>query len=368
MPIFLFSYIINKYENKDKKIFNSYFLVIGFIYHVWYILPMDSYLTPLIRGIGESEAYLESQTAIARAAAVDRPILIIGERGTGKEIASRKLHYMSRRWEKSLVTVNCASLPQSLIESELFGYEKGAFTGALHSRRGRFEEADGGTLFLDEIGLIPLSVQEKILRVVEYGTFERVGSSETKKVDVRIIGATNANLPLLCKQGKFKEDLLDRLSFDVIFIPPLRERGEDILLLAEDFALRMASEYGKTYYPTFTEEVKKELLSYSWPGNIRELKNTVERALYKSKDGYIDSVNFHPFDNPYEKKEEEVDPFSAYELEDLEKAREDLDISFIMRALRMADNNQKKAAALLGITYDQFRGLYRKYNKRLKEK
>ena len=310
------------------------------------------------------------QDKIAFLAQVDRPVLVIGERGTGKEKASRRLHYMSSRWDGPLVTLNCASLPSSLIESELFGYEKGAFTGAINTRKGRFEEADGGTLFLDEIGLIPLSVQEKILRVVEYGTFERIGSSETRKINVRIIGATNADLKKMCLEGKFKEDLLDRLSFDVIFVPPLRRRGNDILLLAENFAFRMAHECGRNYSPYFSDGVKKALLSYSWPGNIRELKNTIERAVYKSTKEEITEVVFNPFENPYSEKEKdcEDDLFSSYSLDEFEKAREDLDLSFISRSLMANDNNQKKAAESLGLSYDQFRGIYRKYYNRLNKK
>lgn len=331
---------------------------------------MNSFDSTLIETIGESEEYLVMQDKIALLAQVDRPVLVIGERGTGKEKASRRLHYMSSRWDGPLVTLNCASLPSSLIESELFGYEKGAFTGAINTRKGRFEEADGGTLFLDEIGLIPLSVQEKILRVVEYGTFERIGSSETRKINVRIIGATNADLKKMCLEGKFKEDLLDRLSFDVIFVPPLRRRGNDILLLAENFAFRMAHECGRNYSPYFSDGVKKALLSYSWPGNIRELKNTIERAVYKSTKEEITEVVFNPFENPYSEKEKdcEDDLFSSYSLDEFEKAREDLDLSFISRSLMANDNNQKKAAESLGLSYDQFRGIYRKYYNRLNKK
>ena len=173
-------------------------------------------------GIGESDVFLDFQDRLSRVAKVDRSVLIIGERGSGKELAVQRIHYLSGRWQKNLVAVNCAALPSSLIESELFGYEQGAFTGATKTRKGRFEEAEGGTLFLDEIGLIPLEVQEKILRVVEYGTYERVGSSVTHECDVRIVGATNADLVELCREGKFKEDLLDRLSFEVLFLPPLQ--------------------------------------------------------------------------------------------------------------------------------------------------
>lgn len=324
-------------------------------------------------GIGESEVYLDFLGRISRVARIDRPVLIIGERGTGKEISARRIHYLSQRWDKPLVTVNCASLPSSLIESELFGYEKGAFTGAYSNRKGRFEEAEGGTLFLDEIGLIPLEVQEKILRVVEYGTYERVGSSVTHESDVRIVGATNADLKKLCSQGRFKEDLLDRLSFEVLFLPPLRKRGGDILLLANYFASKMAYECGMDAIPSFTPEIEALLLSYPWPGNVRELKNVVERAVYRSDGSVISHIDFDPFANPFAEEEESVSvrseeriPFSEYGIRDMEKAHEDLDISFLSRALDMGRGSQKAAAEILGITYDQFRGMYRKYKDRLK--
>ena len=333
---------------------------------------MNGYLSPMVQGIGESEVYLKFQDQVASCAQIDRPVLIVGERGTGKEVAARRLHYMSPRWDGPLVTVNCASLPQSLIESELFGVEKGAYTGAVASRKGRFEEAEGGTLFLDEIGLVPMSVQEKLLRVVEYGTYERLGSSETKLTNVRIVGATNADLRKMSEEGKFKEDLLDRLSFDVLFVPPLRYRGDDILLLAHNFAVRMASELGRDDIPIFTEEVEKKLLSYSWPGNVRELKNVVERAVYRTKGSVIESVETDPFHNPYspiEKKEEgSSDPFSSYSLKELEKAHDDLDLSFLSRALKLTDGNQRKAAEEMGISYDSFRGMYRKFREKLKER
>ena len=335
--------------------------------------------------IGESEVFLDFQQRIADAAAVDRSVLVIGERGSGKEMAASRLHYLSKRWQKNLVTVNCAALAPTLIESELFGYEQGAFTGANKTRKGRFEEAQGGTLFLDEIGNIPIQVQEKILRVVEYGTYERVGSSVTHEADVRIIGATNADLKQMCREGKFKEDLLDRLSFEVIFIPPLRERGDDILLLANYFAQRMAMECGHEDLPVFSEEVKERLLSYSWPGNVRELKNTIERAVYRSKGDIISSIQLDPFENPFNaaeennvpvlKKEEKTEEltsvqavkqvfsFDSLPLDSLDRTKEELEENFIRRALQKAGGNQREAAKLMGLTYDQFRGLYRKHSK-----
>ena len=338
--------------------------------------------------IGESEVFLDFQQRIADAAAVDRSVLVIGERGSGKEMAASRLHYLSKRWQKNLVTVNCAALAPTLIESELFGYEQGAFTGANKTRKGRFEEAQGGTLFLDEIGNIPMQVQEKILRVVEYGTYERVGSSVTHEADVRIIGATNADLKQMCKEGKFKEDLLDRLSFEVIFIPPLRERGDDILLLANYFAQRMAMECGQDI-PVFTEDVQQMLKTYSWPGNVRELKNTIERAVYRSKGDIISSIVLDPFRNPYTYETNDVPggisnagkvlevektdmsesdqagkkefSFDSLPLDCLDQTKDALEASFVQRALKQAQGNQREAAKLMKITYDQFRGLYRKH-------
>ena len=238
-------------------------------------------------GIGESEVYLDFMESVSRVAGIDRPVIFCGERGSGKELAARRLHFLSKRWQGPLVTVNLASLPESLIESELFGYESGAFTGAKGTRKGRFEEAEGGTLFLDEIALVPLSVQEKILRTVEYGTYERIGSSETRHTDVRIIAATNADLKKMAEEGRFKEDLLDRLSFEVLFLPPLRERGNDIMLLANHFAAAMATECGKSDVPYFSQEAEEKLMRYPWPGNIRELKNSIESSVVLAKGNII---------------------------------------------------------------------------------
>ncbi len=320
--------------------------------------------------LGESEAFINFQQELSLAAKVDRSVLVIGERGSGKELAASRLHYLSPRWQNPFVAINCAALPQSLIETELFGHEAGAYTGATKMRKGRFEEANSGTLFLDEIGLIPLEVQEKILRVVEYGSFERVGSSKTIEVDVRIIGATNADLLALCKEGKFKQDLLDRLSFEVLFLPPLRDRGDDILLLASYFAAKMAFECGKEHDPSFSDELVDKMLSYGWPGNIRELKNTIERAVYRTEEDLITDLVLDPFKNPF-KSEKVIEPddhaqiFSNFELEEYQSVKEQVDISFIRKALYRAGQNQRRAAQMLDLTYDQFRGLYRKYKELL---
>ena len=324
--------------------------------------------------IGESEIFLAFQEKLSKAAKVDRPVLLVGERGTGKELAAARLHFLSNRWKEPLWALNCAALTPNLIESELFGYEAGAFTGAGKRRAGRFEAAHGGTLFLDEIGNIPLEVQAKILRVVEYQTFERVGSPEAVQVDVRIIGATNADLPLLAEQGKFQKDLLDRLSFEVLEAPALRERTGDIQLLAGYFAYRMAHELGKKDVPVFSEETMGILEEYHWPGNVRELKNVVERAVYKSDNNLIEEIIFDPFPKRREKdakrslkKESKMEAGGRREDEKItldktlsEQVRE-LEIGLVKKAMAKAKYNQKDAAELLGLTYHQFRGLYRKY-------
>lgn len=321
--------------------------------------------------LGQSEKFLEFQELLARVAPINRPVLLLGERGTGKELAAAKLHYLSKRWQGPFVALNCSALNPTLIESELFGYEKGAFTGANQRRTGRFEAADGGTLFLDEIGTIPMEVQEKILRVVEYGTFERVGDSSVIEVDVRIIAATNADLINMVSRGKFKRDLLDRLSFEVLFLPPLRERKEDIMLLANHFASRMAFELERQDIPRFSNEAMIALENYDWPGNVRELKNLVERAVYRSESAKISKINFDPFSSPYvlekndncEDIEAPVRSSSIFESlfeKTLPEAVQELQIHLMNSALKSAKHNQKIAAKNLGITYHQFRGLYRK--------
>ncbi|MBW1886895.1 MAG: phage shock protein operon transcriptional activator [Deltaproteobacteria bacterium] len=325
--------------------------------------------------LGQSEAFISFQERISRVAPINRPVLLIGERGTGKELAASRLHFLSGRWQEPMVALNCSALTPSLIESELFGYEKGAFTGADKRRTGRFEAADGGTIFLDEIGNIPIEVQEKILRVVEYGTFERVGSSESIEVDVRIIAATNADLVALVEEERFKQDLLDRLSFEVLFLPPLRERKEDILLLANHFAGRMTFELRREEIPQFSDEAIEALQSYSWPGNVRELKNVVERAVYRSDSSLITDIIFHPFHSSYVDRQTEGKKMSRvkdykpspYHLMDkpYKEAVEEFEILLIQKALKESKFNQKKAAGILGLTYHQFRGLYRKYHEEL---
>ena len=308
--------------------------------------------------LGQSEAFLEFQEKLSRVAPVERSVLLLGERGTGKELAASRLHYLSKRWEGPFVTLNCATLSPSLIEAELFGYEKGAFTGAEAKRTGRFEVADGGTLFLDEIGSIPMAVQEKILRVVEYGSFERVGSSEPVEVDVRIVGATNVDLSVLAARKNFKLDLLDRLSFEVLFLPPLRFREGDVSLLASHFALRMSYELGRDVMPEFSRDAMQQLEEYTWPGNIRELKNVVERAVYQTDGEKIYTVIFDPFISPYNSLSADlVDGRVAQAAEvppgrnstDLREEIAALEKKRVLEALEQSQYNRKKAAQKLGL-------------------
>ena len=333
--------------------------------------------------LGQSEAFLDFQERLSRVAPIDRPVLILGERGTGKELAAARLHFLSSRWKSPRVTLNCASLAPSLVETELFGHEKGAFTGASQPRTGRFEAAHKGTLFLDEIGTVPMEVQEKILRVVEYGEFERVGGSAPLEVDVRIVSATNADLPAMARQGRFKEDLLDRLSFEVLFVPPLRERKGDVALLARHFAVRMAYELGRDQLPEFSRQAMENLENHPWYGNVRELKNVVERAVYRARSRVIHQIVFDPFVSPYEVPGQKPISLSkeiseSKEIPDittvannntthditegsLPAARDALEISMLKTALESARYNKKKAAKQLGVSYDQLRGLYRKH-------
>ncbi|MFW5733597.1 MAG: phage shock protein operon transcriptional activator [Oceanidesulfovibrio sp.] len=341
--------------------------------------------------VGSSEAFLSFRDELARVARVDRPVIIVGERGTGKELAAARLHYLSGRWQARLVTLNCAALAPSLQEAELFGHEPGAFTGAGARRRGRFEVADRGTLFLDELANMSMTLQEKILRVVEYGVFERLGSSEPTAVDVRIIAATNEDLPSLATAGRFKRDLLDRLSFEVLTLPPLRNRGEDIPLMAAHFAARMASEAGHGELPEFTPKAMGRLMEYEWPGNVRELKNVVERAVVRSAGRVIRSEDlvFDPFESPYRPQREPAseepaapkltseagtasgyDPFTKSESRydtPLKDRLAEVERIALRDALVRTQFNQRRAAELLGLTYDQFRGLYRKHREMLAE-
>ncbi|MGF1696163.1 phage shock protein operon transcriptional activator [Vibrio lamellibrachiae] len=347
--------------------------------------------------IGESPAFLSVLDKVSRLAPIDRPVLIIGERGTGKELIAQRLHYLSRRWEQNLVSLNCATLSEGLIDSELFGHESGSFTGAKGRHHGRFERAEGGTLFLDELATAPLSVQEKLLRVIEYGQYERVGGQKSLNANVRLVCATNANLPKLAEQNLFRADLLDRLAFDVIHIPPLRQRQEDIPLLAEHYAIKMCQELELEYFSGFSPNAMNELLNYAWPGNIRELKNVIERAIYQHSavDEPVDSLIFNPFENAWSNIDISNEPpidgaiidanngsenngsddktsnddNNNLRLQrridfpvDYKKWQETQDIELLTLALNEAQFNQRKAAELLGLSYHQLRGMVRKYD------
>ncbi len=332
--------------------------------------------------LGQSDAFLEFMEHLSAAASVDRPVLIVGERGTGKELAAHRLHFLSGRWQGPFAALNCAALAPSLVEDELFGHEAGAFTGAATRRQGRFEAAHNGTLFLDEIGAMPLAVQEKVLRVVEYGVFERLGDSEPMEVDVRVVGAANVDLPALAGQGRFKRDLLDRLSFEVLTLPPLRSRHGDVPLLAGHFAGRMAVELGLPHTPDLAPEAEAQLATHHWPGNVRELKNVIERAVYRaaalgrdgSPVGPIRSVSLDPFESPWrptggtgpdgpprDERPAPQRPGAVSLPMSLPDTVRDLEARALALALDRARHNQRRAAVLLGLTYHQFRGLYRKH-------
>lgn len=322
--------------------------------------------------IGEAPAFLEMLEHVSRAAPLDKPVLVVGERGTGKELIASRLHFLSDRWEQTLVKVNCAALTETILESELFGHEAGAFTGAQRTHIGHFERADGGTLVLDELATTTLRMQEKILRVIEYGEIQRVGGSETLRVDVRIVASTNSDLQALAARGKFRQDLLDRLAFDVITVPPLRERVEDIMTLAHAFAVNMVSELKRSYFPGFSPRAASALLRNKWPGNVRELKNTVERSVYRSADPEqpITKIAFDPFDSPFklaQTTDEEEAPAASVRRApllptDLTERLRDTERDLLTAALDKARFNQRMAAELLGLSYHQFRGKLRKHD------
>jgi len=321
------------------------------------------------RLIGESPEFSALLEQASTVAPLHKPVLVVGERGTGKEGIASRLHFLSNRWEGQFIKLNCAAISDSLLESELFGHEAGAFTGANKVHHGRFERAHGGTLFLDELANTSVLVQEKILRVIEYGEFERVGGSKTIKCDVRLVAATNEDLPELARQGKFRADLLDRLAFDVLTIPPLRHRTDDILLLAEHFAITMTKELERAVFPGFSPEAQKTLQEYPWPGNVRELKNAVERAVYRmTEDTAISEITLDPFASPYRptqktQKDKNVGDTTApltFPI-NLKQDTREREIQIIEAALEAAKYNQRDAADNLQLTYHQLRGYLKKY-------
>ena len=329
--------------------------------------------------VGQSLAFLDAVERASRAAPLNRPVLVIGERGTGKELIAERLHHLSSRWAGPLVIMNCAALPESLIEAELFGHEAGSFTGAAKTRHGRFEEADGGTLFLDELGTLSAPAQDRLLRAVEYGEVTRIGASKPITVDVRIVAATNENLPAAVEKGRFRADLLDRLSFEVVTLPPLRARQGDIPLLADHFGRRMAVELDWSNWPGFSPRAVADLEDYHWPGNVRELRNVVERAVYRWEDPErdIDALQFDPFHSPWApaasqmlqthadvnapaaSQSEEAPPTApappSAATNDFRAAVADYERALLQNALAANRFNQRATATALNLSYDQLR-------------
>jgi psp operon transcriptional activator len=326
--------------------------------------------------VGQSSAFLDVVELASQAAGLNRPVLVIGERGTGKELIAERLHRLSPRWSGPYIVMNCAALPETLIEAELFGHEAGAFTGATKQRLGRFEEADGGTLFLDELGTLSMAAQERLLRAVEYGEVTRIGSSRPIRVDVRIVAATNENLPQRAQEGSFRSDLLDRLSFEVLTLPPLRAREGDISVLADYFGRRMASELGWDAWLGFGPAAVAAMEGYAWPGNVRELRNVAERAVYRWGDAtkHVEQLMFDPFASPWQpvdapyadsrradpQPEHANAPFepetnTGFGVQDLRASVDAYEKRILEDALARCRFNQKITADALGLSYDQLR-------------
>jgi DNA-binding NtrC family response regulator len=323
----------------------------------YHLLQENKYLKEELEGrfqdlqiIGSSRGMKEVLSTVSRVAKTKSTVLIRGESGTGKEMVARAIHALSDRADKRFVAVSCAALPETLFEAELFGHEKGAFTGAVKRKEGRFELADGGTIFLDEVGDIPLETQVKLLRVLESQEFERVGGKETLKVDVRIISATNQDLEKKIKEKSFREDLYYRLNVISLFIPPLRERKEDILILVDHF-IRKANQKCGRKVKGITPEVKDIILSYDWPGNVRELENVIERGVVLSRTDVIDKNDLPYFGLV---KSPEVHSSSDLSLKEMEK-------NHIMATLLKTDWNLNKTAEILGIHRNTLRLKMREY-------
>lgn len=311
--------------------------------------------------IGQSPQMQQVFETIKKVAASDAStVFISGESGTGKDLVARVIHYESKRAERPFLEINCTAIPETLIESELFGYEKGAFTDAKTLKKGLFELADGGSIFLDEIGDMKLHTQAKLLKVLETKSFKRIGGVKDINVDVRIIAATNKNLEQEVKKGNFREDLYYRLKVIPIHLPPLRERGEDILILAKYFIDMYNREFKKSVRG-LTEETKKLFLSYAWPGNVRELKNVIERVMILENTDYIKPEHLPPeIHSPGEVQKRNISalefdiPPGGVDIEEVEK-------KLIERALEITRGNQSKAARLLNLSRDAFRYRMQKY-------
>ena len=301
-------------------------------------------LSDASRLIGSSQSMQNLLEMLALAAPTDTTVLILGESGTGKEVVADTIHSNSQRAEKPLIKVNCAALPETLLESELFGHEKGAFTGAISRRKGRFDVADGGTIFLDEIGELPTSVQVKLLRVLQEQQFEPVGSSKTTTVNVRVLAATNRNLEEEIAQGRFREDLYYRLNVFPVYVPPLRERKEDIQQLAEYFLTKYGEKHSRQI-KGFSPRSIDLFMRYDWKGNIRELENTVERSVILCREDYITPQHLPaPLQALASELEQDVQEVEAgITLKEMEK-------QLIISTLKQYDGNRTKTAEALGIS------------------
>ncbi|HTR52201.1 MAG TPA: sigma-54 dependent transcriptional regulator [Kofleriaceae bacterium] len=316
--------------------------------------------------VGESQPMRTVLGKIEKVAPVPRPVLVLGPRGTGKELVARAIHAISPRASEPFVTINCAAVAESLLESELFGHEEGAFTGATKQKEGKFELADGGTLFLDEIGNMSLEFQAKILRVLEYQRFERVAGSESIQVNVRVIAATNADLKQAMAAGTFRPDLYDRLAFEEIHLPPLAQRMEDVPVLAAYFLSRFRAEVAGVSVKEISAEALDRLAHYDYPGNVRELKNVVERAVYMAQGEVLTGADIDVALPPEAHGAQQAPAASGAFADDPALPLLDRVDAFeewlCKDALERTRYKQKEAAALLGLTYDQFRQRYRKYS------
>jgi psp operon transcriptional activator PspF len=316
--------------------------------------------------VGDSASIRNVMTKIERVAPLPRPVLVLGPRGTGKELVARAIHTLSPRASEPFITINCAAIAESLLESELFGHEEGAFTGATKQKEGKFELADGGTLFLDEIGNMSMEFQAKILRVLEYQRFERVAGSESIQVNVRVIAATNADLKVAMAEGRFRPDLYDRLAFEVIQLPALATRLDDVPVLATYFLARFRQEVAGITVREISAEAFDSFASYDYPGNVRELKNVVERAVYMAAGEVLTAGDVAAALPPEAGHGASLTQAEGATFEDdprlpLGDRVENFEAWLCRDALERTRFKQKEAAQLLGLTYDQFRQRYRKY-------